>query len=434
MRTYIFQILSPSLLEYIIMENEAIEAIAKFRMLEIRRNVRNHFEEKVMKNPNGKDGALYAGFSKFLTSKEFKILLKKLHQVRGRPRRPLRLCRRLCKKGAEKKYTQQMEMNTFLQLLPLSQPCWCLDFTACKQLGDDAMLHLHLIPSTVIDLDFSCCNLTPVGVKRLCDYLKGSGGSNIERMILYGNQIGNDGAMFLADMLKANTTLKILSIRENRKKSETAAIFSEILGDDEESITEDDTSSEEEEEEENSRITYSGWRALSDAIAENSTLRFFDFANSSFENRDLLALVPGLRKNKGLRTLDLRLSKITDYGVRRILQHLILKYHNKTMREIHLPEESWFSCTTNNDDPDPITRETTQELEYALRRNYLLHREEAAKEEMQEDDTPTTKSPPTDKNWLNLLEFTATNKNPTCSFWLLRNDKPNLCNLAHRGR
>jgi len=387
------------------------------RMIE-NKALRTEFEEVMKFHPSGYEGTFHADFSKFLTPKEFKIVLKKLHQIRRLPRHPPRKCRLLSCNNKTKKEKMQQQTP-----LPLTQPCWYLNFVGCMQLGDDAMLHLDSIPPSVTHLDFSCCSLTPIGIGRLCKYLKESG-SNIKNVRLWGNQIGNEGAIFLADMLKVNTTLKSLCIREKRKPSEAGAIISEVLGD-RLTIVDDGLSPEGEE---TNEITYSGWRALGDAIAENMTLRFFDFANSKFENKDLLALVPGLRKNKSLISLDLRFSNITDYGVRVILQRLILNDHNRTIEDIELPDL--------DDDLDPITDETMQELEYTLGRNHLLHREEVAKKRMLEDDTTTsttTSTPfPTDKDWLKLLAFTSTNKKPTCSFLLLRNDKPNLCDLALR--
>mmetsp|Transcript_16826 Transcript_16826/g.18706 ORF Transcript_16826/g.18706 Transcript_16826/m.18706 type:complete len:345 (+) Transcript_16826:202-1236(+) len=339
-------------------------------------------DKKSRKNSSAEGGVLYAGFLKLLTPKEFAIVLQKIHQVCGHPRHS----RSRYHERTKQKQQENKNLTQLYSKLPLMQPCRCLNFVGCERLGNGAMLYLNLIPSTVVDLDFSSCNLTPIGVGRLCEFLRGSN-SNIKRMILWGNRIGNEGAMFLAEMIKVNTTLEELCIRElDRKKRPGKNCL---------------------------RITRSGWVALSKALAVNKTLRCLDFANSEFGNKDLITLGAGLRKNKGLETLDLGLSSITDYGIRCYLQRVILK-HNKTLRHVKIP----YCCY---DKRDNISLNTTQEVTYALRRNHLFLREE--------DDTLDN---PTDEDWFNLLVLTSAYADPTCSFWLLRKQKPDLCSLAYQ--
>ena len=82
-----------------------------------------------------------------MTLKQFKDVLQTLHQPRDHSRR-LRTCRRPKRKSCEDK-----KMMELYAQLPLLQHCWYLNFVGCTRLGEEAMLHAHLIPTTVINLD-----------------------------------------------------------------------------------------------------------------------------------------------------------------------------------------------------------------------------------------------------------------------------------------
>jgi hypothetical protein len=75
------------------------------------------------------------------------------------------------------------------------------------------MMHLHLIPYTVTDLDFSSCGLGPIGIKRVCDFLK-SNNQSITTMYMCHNRIGaGEGVKEVADMMKVNNTVSKLIIQ-----------------------------------------------------------------------------------------------------------------------------------------------------------------------------------------------------------------------------
>jgi len=319
----------------------------------------NHLGRIFSKNKNSREGVLHAGFTKHLTPREFQVLLHKLHQIRDRPRR-FRACRNQNRRSGggggtssnsssatvPYRYPTQQEQDEkkwkcLNSKVPLMQPCWYLNVVGCRRLGDEAMLHLHLIPSTVIDLDLSCCNLSPLGIARICEYLK-SPNQNVKRMILWGNQVGNEGAVAIAEMLTVNTKIEDLCIRE------------------------DDPTEKEQEANIDTRIGRVGWIALGKALAVNTTLQKFDFAHCGFENKDLLALGAGLRKNTGLELLNLRMTAVTDVGIRLYVLRRILE-ENITLRDISIPVDF-----ITHDEMDDISRETLQELGTKLRSNKII--------------------------------------------------------------
>ncbi len=55
------------------------------------------------------------------------------------------------------------------------------------------------------------------------------GNTSMETLCLNGNNVGNEGAILLAEMLKTNTTLKTLELNSNSIEYEGAAALAEAL-------------------------------------------------------------------------------------------------------------------------------------------------------------------------------------------------------------
>eukprot|EP00978_Attheya_sp_CCMP212_P012204 scaffold30384_cov53-Attheya_sp.AAC.2 len=223
-------------------------------------------------------GVLSLGF-KELNDEDLHKILTKLSITNPRERRA-RKCRRTCGTG----------LGKILANIPSN--VWELNVVGNRNIGDAGMLHLHLLPKSVTYLDLSDCNLTPLGIERVCSVLKTN--ESITRLIMWGNKIGDEGAKYVADMLAVNKTSRSLC----------------IMG---------------------SEIGPVGFAHLSNALKQNSTLRSLDTGNDDeVGDEHIQNLWPGLAVNRGLQVLDLMNSNVTETGV---------GYLEKAMREnVHLEE------------------------------------------------------------------------------------------------
>jgi Leucine Rich repeat len=133
---------------------------------------------------------------KNLTDKDLTAILLKLSCSTTRRERRPRKCRRL--EGVAE----------ILNQLPPPSPLVSFNVVGNAAIGDAGMKHLPLIPHSVTSLDVSDCGLTPRGVETLCDYMTSN--SQIVRLGMWGNDIGDEGAKYIAAMLQENKTLQIL--------------------------------------------------------------------------------------------------------------------------------------------------------------------------------------------------------------------------------
>jgi len=112
-------------------------------------------------------------------------------------------------------------------------------------------------------------------------------------MILWDNVIGDEGAKYVADMLRVNTSLRELCLSYGQ-------------------------------------IGHVGFEHLSDALAVNTTLRILDVGGDiTIYDKHLRKLCPGLRVNGGLETLDVRRTNITNEGVKCIEEVLCDNFYLK---------------------------------------------------------------------------------------------------------
>ena len=128
--------------------------------------------------------------------KDLKRILSKLNTP-GRDRRH-RKCRRLNSFDAE------------IARLSSSTKILRLQFKGNDGIGDEGMKHLHLIPASVRDIDFSECKLSCDGITTLCKWMEGNG--HIHRLILQGNEMNDEATKAVGRMLSHNKCLQELSI------------------------------------------------------------------------------------------------------------------------------------------------------------------------------------------------------------------------------
>jgi hypothetical protein len=154
-----------------------------------------------------------------------------------------------------------------------------LDISYNYEIGDAGMKHLHLIPDSVTHLDLSSCDLGPIGIKRVCLFLKTN--KFITRFLMMRNQIGDEGFKDVADMLKVNNTISKLDITD-----------CQIL-------------------------TAANCSHLSEGLAQNTGLRYFSIGTTDeLTDQHIQNRCPGLAVNRGLENLDLMSSThITEMGV-----------------------------------------------------------------------------------------------------------------------
>jgi hypothetical protein len=257
-----------------------------------------------------------------------------------------------------------------LSKLPPAKTIWKLNLVGNDHIRDAGMNSLHLLPHTVTDLDLSECGLTAIGCKLVCEMLKTT--QSITRMIMWGNNIGEEGAKHVGDMLKVNTTIRELCIMD-------------------------------------CGISPVGFSYLSEALKHNTTLRDLSLANSSaVGDEHVKMLCPGLKLNKGLEILDLKSSKVTDKGV----EHLVeVAKHNYFLKYVKL-SQSWDDDAVTTGFGTPWNTLSIYLGLNRLNRKLILN----------EDGT-------TDSDWTEALIRSAEDCNLHAIFFFLRN-KPDLCAKA----
>jgi hypothetical protein len=167
-------------------------------------------------------------------------------------------------------------------------------------IGDAGMMHLHLISDTVKYLNLSGCGLTPVGIKKVCEFLKTN--SSITTMVMAGNQMEAEGYKDVADMMKVNNA--VIAIFIGSRDISSAADFCH----------------------------------LSDGLAQNTGLwcTLCMGLEDGLTDEHVQNLCPGLALNKGLETLELYSldQTITETGVGYLEQVLQTNVHLKYIRGI----------------------------------------------------------------------------------------------------
>lgn len=138
----------------------------------------------------------------------------------------------------------------------------------CNNLGDKVTEHLHLLPETVTDLDVSACVLHTPGIGNICKFM--SSNKTIVRLIMWGNNINDDGAVHISDMLKQNDTLKEL------------VIFNNHIGIDNNGLIKADP------------LTTKGKVCIADALRYNSTLQMIAIDCPRLQNYKAPFLDPSL--------------------------------------------------------------------------------------------------------------------------------------------
>jgi hypothetical protein len=83
-----------------------------------------------------------------------------------------------------------------------------VDLSCNENIGDIGAVCLQLIPATVSEVDISYCNIGAVGMRHICDFMKSN--TTITTLNLIGNRFDEKCATFIGEMLRENSTLKVL--------------------------------------------------------------------------------------------------------------------------------------------------------------------------------------------------------------------------------
>lgn len=150
-------------------------------------------------------GQLELGFQRLHHADVKRIFNKLRREPPPQKIQPPRKCRRLNK-------PQSLESEVIRYA---STDCivWRINL-GCNDLGDKMTEYLHLMPESVTDLDVSACGLHTSGIRNICKFM--SSNKSILRLIMWGNNINDDGAAYISEMLKKNDTLRELVMFNNR--------------------------------------------------------------------------------------------------------------------------------------------------------------------------------------------------------------------------
>lgn len=225
-----------------------------------RRQEKKGKEDETMKPLTLTDEALHNGVvhihNEYIDSKDLEKILRKLST---RPRR-LRQCNHAKRQRLD-------GVDAILARLPPPVPVNDFRLFDNEGLGDAGMEYLHLLPATIRSINFSLCRLTSAGIKTLCEYMKTN--TSITKLVIWGNEFGDEGAEYIAEMLRVNASLRLISIFR-------------------------------------SQMSPKGYEYIADALAVNKTLHTLPiYHDRSITEQHIQALFQGLKVNRGIKTLNL---------------------------------------------------------------------------------------------------------------------------------
>ena len=148
-------------------------------------------------------GQLELGFQRLHHADVERIFKKLGREPPPEKIQPPRKCRRLNNSSLESEVIRYASTDCSVWRINLG----------CNDLGDKVTEHLHLLPETVTDLDISSAGLHTPGIANVCKFMCSN--KTIVRLIMWGNNINDDGAVHISEMLKKNDTLRELVIFNN---------------------------------------------------------------------------------------------------------------------------------------------------------------------------------------------------------------------------
>lgn len=193
----------------------------------------------------------------------------------------------------------------------LSECCSQLHFLSLKnaEISKKSMLSFRDCLDSLQELNFNFCNVDNVGAKALADGLNHSLTSNLLRVDLSWNSIGNEGATALAKNLAQCPLLKKLDLSENvisdngisclAKHMSLAIVY--IYG---------------------NTIGVVGAKAIADNLKQGYRLETLDLSNCHISGEGATALAEGLQCCHSLATLDLHDNSIDDVGTKALARSL----------------------------------------------------------------------------------------------------------------
>jgi Ran GTPase-activating protein (RanGAP) involved in mRNA processing and transport len=149
-------------------------------------------------------------------------------------------------------------------------------------------------------LDFASQHMGDVGAHQLSSALECN--RTVQKLDLYDNQIGNNGAISLAGMIRLSSCSGITSLFLSKN-----------------------------------RISATGTSALATALLRNKSIKELDLSINPIGNNGVITLSATLQFNNTLETLCLRNVEINDSGVRAITA--VLK-HNTSLKRVDVCENT----------------------------------------------------------------------------------------------
>jgi hypothetical protein len=281
-----------------------------------------------------------------ISCQDFERILRKLSNGReGRPRK----CRKLD------------GIDGIIAKLPPSTPVNSMVLHGNRQIGNTTGMALlyFLLPESVRRFNVAHCGLESEGIKVLCEYLKTN--TSITQLLVFGNSFGDEGAKHIADMLRANKSLQELAVSD-------------------------------------CMIGPKGFSYLADALAVNNTLHELNlYLDLNFRDDYIRTLCQGLKANRGIETLDIRITRVSPEGINHIVDCLRSNHYLK------------YICVGPSLDLHPAWSEVAFLLELNKFNRKIVNDEEA-----------------TLSDWLETVIKASQKEDVGYSYYFLRN-KPELC-------
>jgi len=199
---------------------------------------------------------------------------------------------------------------------------FCLWRTSCGDSGAGSMAELLKHNPSLLGLEMLDCGLTARGTRALGEALSSPGGNMTLRYLnLDLNNIGDEGAICLAEGMKGNRDLRVLSLQYCGIKSDGAsALASLVIG----------TMALQELKLRGNAIGTMGAVALAATLTSNTTLKILDLTDNELTASAAIAIAPAAAASSSLEFLGLDANPIGEEGAEAVIEALGIR---KTARD-----------------------------------------------------------------------------------------------------
>ncbi|MDA9573948.1 hypothetical protein N9R48_03395, partial [Rickettsiales bacterium] len=188
--------------------------------------------------------------------------------------------------------------------------------------GAEALAQVLEKNSTVTSINLSGNNIGDEGTEALALALKEK--STVTSINLSGNNIGAEGAKALAQVLEKNSTVTSINLSGNNIGAEGAKALAQVL-EENSTVTSIDLSF--------NNIGPEGAKALADALQVNKTLIELNLQRNQIGAKGAVALAQALKENSTVTSIDLSYNNIGPEGAKALAQVL---EKNSTVTSIYL--------------------------------------------------------------------------------------------------